>query len=71
MIPVSGLVTRRCGLSDRLMEVYTIFVDSRQTHTDVSEDEFFDIMEEYALSFYETGTPHPDSVTHIIKDLDG
>lgn len=53
------------------MEVYTIYVDGSERHTDISEDEFMDLIEEYAISFYQTGTPHPDSVTHTIRDLNG
>ena len=70
VIPVSGLVTRKLGLSDT-MAVYTIYVDGAERHTDVSEDEFFDIMDEYAQSFYETGVPHPDNISHIMKETNG
>ena len=70
MILVSGLVTRRLGLSDT-MTVYTIYVDGAERHTDVSEDEFFDIMDEYSYSFYMTGTPHPDDISHVMKEIDG
>jgi len=51
------------------LTVYTIYVDGIEMHHDVSEDEYFDIMEEYALSFYDTGTPHPDSISHIMTEL--
>ena len=44
------------------LTVYTIYVDGSEKHTDVSEDEFMNIMEEYAISFYETGTPHPEAL---------
>ena len=53
------------------MEVYTIYVDGAERHTDVSEDEFMDLMEEFAYMYYQTGTPHPDSVKHIIRDSNG
>jgi len=53
------------------MAVYTIYVDGAERHTDVSEDEFFDIMDEYAQSFYETGVPHPDNISHIMKETNG
>ena len=46
--------------------VYTIYVDGSERHTDISEDEFMNLMEEYAISFYETGAPHPDNITHTM-----
>lgn len=49
--------------------VYTIYVDGSERHTDVSEDEFMDLMEGYALSFYETGAPAPHRISHIMKEL--
>ena len=51
--------------------VYTIYVDGSERHTDISEDEFMNIMEGYALSFYETGTPHPDNIKHTMKEPNG
>jgi len=53
------------------LTVYTIYVDGSEKHTDVSEDEFMNIMEEYAISFYETGTPHPDNIKHTMKEPNG
>jgi|TARA_B100001939_G_scaffold120326_2_gene104366 hypothetical protein len=53
------------------MTVYTIYVNGAERHTDVSEDEFFDIMDEYSYSFYMTGTPHPDDISHVMKEIDG
>ena len=51
------------------LTVYTIYVDGSERHTDVGEDEFMYIMEEYALSFYETGAPSPDRISHTMKEL--
>jgi hypothetical protein len=49
--------------------VYTIYVDGSERHTDISEDEFMNIMEGYALSFYETGAPAPHRISHTMKEL--
>jgi hypothetical protein len=48
--------------------VYTIFIDGKIAHEDLSEDEFFDTLEEYAFSYYQTGAPHPDRISHIMKE---
>lgn len=48
--------------------VYTIFIDEQVAHEGLSEDEFFEILEEYAYSYYQTGTPHPDRITHSMKE---
>ena len=51
------------------LTVYTIYVDGSERHTDISEDEFMYIMEGYALSFYETGAPAPNRISHTMKEL--
>jgi len=51
------------------MTVYTIYINGAETHTDLSEDEFLDIMDDYAYSYYQTGRPHPDRISHTMKEL--
>ncbi len=51
------------------LTVYTIYVDGSERHTDISEDEFMNIMEEYAISFYEIGAPSPNRISHTMKEL--
>jgi dsDNA-binding SOS-regulon protein len=47
--------------------VYTILIDGKDAFTDLTEDEFCDKMMDLAQDFYESGVPHPDSVTHTVK----
>lgn len=47
--------------------VYTIFIDNKEAFTDLTEDDFCDKMMDLAQEFYESGVPHPDSVTHTVK----
>ncbi len=70
MIPVSGLVTRRLGLSDT-MTVYTIYIEGTERYTDVSEDEFFDIMQDLAIDHYETGVPALSDISYTMKETNG
>jgi hypothetical protein len=51
------------------LTVYTIYINGAETHTDLSEDEFLDIMDDYAYSYYQTGRPHPDRISHTMKEL--
>ena len=53
------------------MTVYTIYINGAERHTDISEDEFLDIMDEYAYSYYQTGSPHPDNIKHTMKETNG
>jgi hypothetical protein len=71
VIPVSGLVTKRLGLSDIIMTVYTIYINGTEKYTDVSEDEFFDIMQELAFDHYETGVPALNDISYRMKEDNG
>lgn len=46
------------------MEFYDILIDDKVTHKGLTKDEFFQTMEELAYSYYQTGVPHPNFVTH-------
>ena len=47
---------------------YNILRNNKVIFENVSEMEYFDIMEDLAVEFYQTGTPHPDEITYeIIK----
>ena len=47
---------------------YNILRNNKVIFEDLSEMEYFDMMEDLAVEFYQTGTPHPDEITYeIIK----
>ena len=47
---------------------YNILRNNKVIFEDLSEMDYFDIMEDLAVEFYQTGTPHPDEITYeIIK----
>ena len=45
---------------------YNILRNNKVIFEDVSEMEYFDMMEDLAVEFYQTGTPHPDEITYEI-----
>jgi nucleoside-triphosphatase THEP1 len=47
------------------MDRYDIFVDGQRIHHAISEEEMEDVTQDLADDFYQTGTPHPESVDVI------
>ena len=43
---------------------YNILRNNKVIFEDLSEMEYFDMMEDLAVEFYQTGTPHPDEITY-------
>jgi hypothetical protein len=51
------------------MNNYNIFVKGRKIYSNLSEEDYFEIMENLSTQFYETGSPHPTDIdTEIIGD---
>jgi len=50
--------------------VYTILIDGKEAFTDLTEDQFCDKMMDLAQDFYESGVPHPDSISHKVHGKD-
>ena len=48
---------------------YSILCKGRKIYSDLNEDQYFDVMEELAQQYYETGSPDPSELeTKIIKN---
>ena len=47
---------------------YNILRNNKVIFENVSEMDYFDIMEDLAVEFYQTGTPHPDEITYEILE---
>jgi hypothetical protein len=47
---------------------YNILRNNKVIFEDLSEMDYFDIMEDLAVEFYQTGTPHPDEITYEIVE---
>lgn len=51
------------------MTKYNILVKGRKIYSDLSEEEYFDIMEDLSVQFYETGSPEPTDIdTEILGE---
>ena len=47
---------------------YSIYIKDIEKFSDLSEHEYFDIMEDLAIEFYQTGKPKPSDIrTEIHK----
>ena len=47
---------------------YNILRNDKVIFEDLSEMEYFNMMEDLAVEFYQTGTPHPDEITYEIVE---
>jgi len=63
----SELVTRRQG-SYRMASRYNILQNGKVIFEDLGQVEYFSIMEDLAVEYYQTGTPHPDEITYEIME---
>tara|TARA_B100001250_G_scaffold381502_1_gene373870 strand:+ start:26 stop:196 length:171 start_codon:yes stop_codon:yes gene_type:complete len=43
-------------------ELYRIIVNGKEVFDALGQGEYFERMEDLALEFYQTGTPHPDDI---------
>ena len=63
------LDTKKHELSEKMKEVYNILCNGRKIYSNLSEEEYFDIMEDLATEFYQTGSPNPNEIeTEIIGE---
>lgn len=50
-----------------MADTYNILCKGRKIYSNLSQEEYFDIMEDLAVQFYQTGSPSPDEIeTEII-----
>ena len=68
-ILVSELVTKRQGLFDTMTDKYTILQNNKVLYKDLTEEEYFDMMEDLSVEYYQTGFPRPqDLETKITRE---
>ena len=68
-ILVSELDTKRQELFDTMTEKYTILQNNKVLYKNLTEEEYFDMMEDLSVEYYQTGTPSPDELeTKITKE---
>ena len=50
-------------------ELYNIYCKGRKLYSNLTQEEYFDTMEDLSIEFYQTGTPRPEDLnTEIIKE---
>ena len=49
-------------------ESYNIYCKGRKLFSNLTEEEYFDMMEDLSIEYYQTGSPRPEDLeTKIIK----
>ncbi len=50
-------------------ESYNILCKGRRIYTNLTEEEYFDVMEDLSVEFYQTGSPRPEDLeTEILTE---
>ena len=68
-ILVSESVTKKQESFEMTNESYNILCKGRKIYSNLSEEEYFNIMEDLSIEFYQTGSPRPEDLeTEIIGE---
>ena len=52
-----------------MTDKYTILQNNKVLYKDLTEEEYFDMMENLSVEFYQTGSPRPEDLkTEITKE---
>jgi|TARA_B100000214_G_scaffold364624_1_gene331442 hypothetical protein len=43
-------------------ELYKITIDGKEVFSSLNQTEYFNIMENLSIEYYQTGSPHPDTI---------
>ncbi len=69
MILALESVTKNQELFEDMAEKYNILCKGRKIYSNLTEEEYFNTMEDLALQFYKDGMPNPEELeTEIIGD---
>tara|TARA_B100001250_G_scaffold237784_1_gene204336 strand:+ start:439 stop:609 length:171 start_codon:yes stop_codon:yes gene_type:complete len=50
-----------------MSDLYTVSIKGKEVFTDIRESEYLDLLDQWAIEFYQTGTPHPDDITFTTR----
>ena len=54
-----------------MADKYNILCKGRKIYTNLTEEEYFDVMENLSVEFYETGSPNPNDLeTEILTIME-
>jgi hypothetical protein len=48
---------------------YNILCKGRKIYSDLTEEEYFNTMEDLAMEFYQSGSPHPEELETEIMEI--
>ena len=48
-------------------EPYTVYNNGKEKFNSLTRMEYFDLMEDLSIEFYQTGTPHPNDISYKIN----
>lgn len=69
MTLVFALDTKSQELFDTMAETYNILCKGRRIYTSLTEEEYFNVMEDLSIEFYQTGSPRPEDLeTEILTE---
>ena len=64
-----ALDTKKQELFDMANETYNILCKGRRIYTGLTEEEYFNVMEDLSIEFYQTGSPRPEDLeTEILTE---
>jgi hypothetical protein len=64
-----GLVMKKQESFKMSKESYNILCKGRKIYSNLTQEEYFDIMEDLSIGFYQTGSPRPEELeTEIIGE---
>ena len=43
-------------------ELYKVFINGKEVYDSLTQNQYFELMEDLSIEFYQTGTPHPDDI---------
>jgi len=54
----------------QMAEAYNILCNGRRIYSNLTEEEYFDVMEDLSIEFYQTGSPRPEDIeTEILNTI--
>ena len=64
-----ALDTKKQELFDMANETYNILCKGRRIYTSLTQEEYFNVMEDLSIEFYQTGSPRPEDIeTEILTE---
>ena len=64
-----ALVTKKQELFEMANESYNILCKGKKIYSNLTEEEYFNVMEDLSIEFYQTGSPNPNELeTEIIGE---